>query len=352
MIRKARASTRGQEASQASGDRMATRGTVVVEEFRSAVLEGNPLRDPAIREIPVYLPPAYERDRDRRFAVIYWLHGFGGIGLSAISRALWVPNLPELMDRVITGGAPEAILVMPDGATRYGGSQYINSPATGQYEDYVTKELVSYMDRTYRTKADAGHRGVVGKSSGGYGALVLAMRHPDVFRAVASHSGDMYFEAGYKPFFWKALATINKHGSLREFLQAFEAMPKKSRDAVDALMLLVAMAQAYSANPDGTYELPVDLHTGEMRDAVWTRWLAWDPVYMVERYAAALRQMKLIYIECGAKDEWNLQFGARVLHQRLQVLGIPHEHQEFDDDHSQINYRYVESLRRLATVLA
>ncbi len=331
---------------------MATKGTVIVDAFHSRLLEGNPLGDPAVREIPVYLPPAYDRDRDRRFAVIYWLHGFGGIGLSAISRSLWAPNLPESMDRVITDGAPEAILVMPDGATRYGGSQYINSPATGQYEDYVSKELVSYIDRTYRTKADAGHRGVVGKSSGGYGALVLAMRHPDVFRAVASHSGDMYFEAGYKPFFWKALATISKHASLREFLQAFEAMPKKSRDAVDALMLLVAMAQAYSANPDGTYELPIDLHTGEIRDAVWTRWLAWDPVYMAERYAAALRQMKLIYIECGAKDEWNLQFGARVLHQRLQALGIPHEHQEFDDDHSQINYRYVESLRRLATVLA
>src|SRR6266852_9910882 len=114
---------------------MTTRGTVVVEEFRSAVLEGNPLGDPATREIPVYLPPSYERDRARRYPVIYWLHGFTGIGLSAISRALWVPSLPELMDRVITAGAPEAILVMPDGVTRYGGSQYVNSPATGRYED-------------------------------------------------------------------------------------------------------------------------------------------------------------------------------------------------------------------------
>jgi enterochelin esterase family protein len=331
---------------------MTTRGTVVVEEFRSAVLEGNPLGDPATREIPVYLPPSYERDRNRRYPVIYWLHGFTGIGLSAISRALWVPSLPELMDRVIAAGAPEAILVMPDGATRYGGSQYVNSPATGRYEDYIAKELVAYIDGTYRTKTGAAHRGVTGKSSGGYGALVVGMRNPEVFGAIASHSGDMYFEAGYKPFFWKAIHAVTKHGGLREFLQAFEAMPKKPRDASDALMLLVAMAMAYSANPDGTYELPVDLHTGELRDAVWTRWLAWDPVYMAERYAAALRQMKLIYIECGTRDEWNLQFGARILHQRLQALHISHEHQEFDDDHTSINYRYVESLRRLATVLA
>src|SRR5712692_1392336 len=191
---------------------MATRGTVIVEEFRSAVLEGNPLRDPAIREIPVYLPPSYERDRDRRYPVIYWLHGFTGIGLSAISRALWVPSLPELMDRVIAAGAPEAILVMPDGSHRYGGSQYVTSPATGRYEDYIVKELVAFIDRTYRTKAGGAHRGVTGKSSGGYGALVLGMRNPDVFGAIASHSGDMYFEAGYKPFFWKAALTINKYG--------------------------------------------------------------------------------------------------------------------------------------------
>lgn len=331
---------------------MAIKGVVVVEEFHSKVLEGNPLGDPAVREIPVYLPPTYERDRDRTYPVIYWLHGFTGIGVSAIARSLWVPSLPELMDRVIAGGAPEAILVMPDGSTRYGGSQYLNSPATGRYEDYLVQELVPHIDRTYRTKAGAAHRGVDGKSSGGYGALVLAMRNPTVFGAAASHSGDMYFEAGYKPFFWKALRTINKRGSLVEFLRAFDAAPKKPRDAAEALMLLVAMAMAYSPNPDGTYDLPVDLRTGELRDVVWARWLAWDPVYMVERHADALRRMKLVYVECGIKDEWNLLYGARIFHQRLEALGIHHEYQEFDDDHSTVNYRYVESLRRLAAVLA
>jgi len=330
----------------------AVKGRVVIEEFHSLALEGNPLGDPAVREIPVYLPPSYERDRSRRYPVIYWLHGFTGIGMSAVTRALWVPSLPELMDRVIAEGAPEAILVMPDGSTRYGGSQYLNSPATGRYEDYIVRDLVPSIDRTYRTLAGADHRGVDGKSSGGYGALVLAMRNPGTFRAVASHSGDMYFEAGYKPFFWRALTTITRYGGLEKFLRAFDAAPKKPRDASEALMLLVAMAMAYSANPDGTYDLPVDLSTGELREAVWARWLAWDPVYLAERHADALRRMKLVYIECGTKDEWNLQYGARILHRRLQALGVAHEHQEFDDDHMAINYRYVESLRRLAAVLA
>lgn len=331
---------------------MAARGTVVVESFASNALRGNPLGDPHVREIPVYLPPSYECESGRRYPVIYWLHGFTGIGLSSISRSLWTPSLPELMDQVIAEGAPEAILVMPDGSTKYGGSQYINSPGTGRYEDYIVGELVPYVDATHRTKASPEHRGTDGKSSGGYGAVVLAMRHPDVFGAVASHSGDMYFESCYKPFFWKALNTINKHGGLPGFLKAFDAMPKKEREAADALTILVAMAMAYSANPDGTYELPVDVQTGEMRDAIWAKWLEWDPVHMVERHAEALRRMKLIYIECGRKDEWNLHYGARIFNRRLKALGIKHEHQEFDDDHSNIQYRYVESLRRLAQALA
>ncbi|HLE78292.1 MAG TPA: alpha/beta hydrolase-fold protein [bacterium] len=327
-------------------------GTVVVERFESRALRGNPLGDPYARDIPVYLPPGYEAEPERRYPVIYWLHGFTGIGLSAVNQTLWVPALPQLMDQVIAAGAPPAILVMPDGSTRYGGSQYLNSPATGRYEDYVVRELVPYIDGRYRTQPSRDHRGVDGKSSGGYGAMVLAMRNPDVFGGVASHSGDMYFEAGYKPFFWKAVPEIAKHGGVEKFLNAFDAAPKKSPEAVDALMLLIAMAQAYSANEDGTYDLPIDLQTGELRDAVWARWLDWDPVYMVERHAAALRQMKVIYIECGSKDQYYLQYGARILSQRLTALGIPHEHQEFDDNHTSVNYRYVESLRRLATALA
>ncbi len=330
---------------------MPLNGTIVIEELDSGALHGNRLGDPSRREIPVYLPPEYAPEGHRRYPVIYWLHGFTGIGYSSINRALWTPSLPELMDQVIRGGVPPAILVMPDGSTRYGGSQYLNSPATGRYEDYIVTDLVPYIDRRYRTKAAAAHRGLSGKSSGGYGALVLAMRHPDVFGGVASHSGDMYFEASYKPFFWKALNVINRYGGLSGFLSAFEAMPKKPSDAVEAVMMLVAMAMAYSAHPDGSYDLPCDLRTGQLNEAVWARWLEWDPVYMVERYAEGLRRMRVIYLECGSKDEWNLHYGARLLHQRMEALGIAHEHQEFDDDHRAINYRYPESLRRLAVAL-
>jgi enterochelin esterase family protein len=325
-------------------------GTVVVETVDLAALAGNPLGDPATREVPVYLPPGYDADRERRYPTIYWLHGFTGIGLSAVARSLWVPSLPEVMDRVIAAGAPPAILVMADGATRYGGSQWLNSPATGRYEDAVG-ELISRIDRGYRTLASPEHRGVSGKSSGGYGALVLGMRRPDWFGAIGSHSGDAYFEACYKPFFWRSLGVIRKHGGLAGFLAAFDAMAKKPREATEALVAVVAMAMAYSGNPDGSYDLPIDLESGELRAEVWARWLAWDPVSLVARHADALRRMKLVYFECGLRDEWNIQYGARILHRRMTALGIAHEHQEFDDDHGSVNYRYGESLGRICRAI-
>jgi enterochelin esterase family protein len=257
------------------------------------------------------------------------------------------------MDRVIREGAPPAILVMPDGWTRYGGSQYVNSSANGRYEDAV-RELVGYVDARFRTLPDRDHRGLDGKSSGGYGALALGMRNPDLFGGIASHSGDLYFEACFRVDFWRAAATVRSHGGLDGFLTAFDAAPKKTEDMVRALGTLVAMAMAYSPNPAAPrgVDLPMDLETGEIDDAVWQRWLAWDPVRMAEPHADALAAMRVVYFECGSRDQFNSHFGARMLHRRLEGLKIAHEYQEFDDDHTSVNYRYPESLRRLCTALS
>jgi enterochelin esterase family protein len=332
---------------------MTLRGRLVVEEVDSRELRGNPLGDPHLRHIPVYLPPGYD-DGTARYPVIYWLHGFTGTGLSAINANPWVPSLPECMDRAAAAGAPPAILVMADGFTRFGGSQYLNSEATGRYEDFVARELVAFIDGRYRTLPSARHRGVDGKSSGGYGALVLAMRHPDVFGAVASHSGDMFFEACYMPDFWKYCTIVAKYGGTDAFLQAFLAMPKKTTEAVTAVNI-AAMAMAYSPNPARPpfrFDLPFDPHTGALDEETWARWLDWDPLRMAPRYADALRRQRLIYLECGSRDQYHLHLGARQLHRRLEALGIRHEYAEFDDDHTSVNYRYVESLRRLCEALA
>ncbi|HKS17163.1 MAG TPA: alpha/beta hydrolase-fold protein, partial [Planctomycetota bacterium] len=156
-------------------------GTIVVEFFDSKVLRGNPLGDPHLRRIPVYLPPSYGRG-DKRYPVIYMLAGFTGSGEMMQNRTPWSETLSERCDRLIARKKmAEAIVVMPDCFTRYGGSQYLNSSATGRYEDHLATELVDYIDRQYRTIPRAGARAIMGKSSGGYGAMIHGMRHPDTF---------------------------------------------------------------------------------------------------------------------------------------------------------------------------
>ncbi len=327
---------------------MALAGRVVIEEFDSAPLKGNPLGDPSTRQIPVYLPPGYAESDTRRYPVVYWLHGFTGTALGQLYSGPWVVSVPESADRVIREGAPPAIVVMPDGWTTYGGSQFLNSSATGRYEDAVT-DLVRFIDTRYRTHASRDHRGISGKSSGGYGALILGMRHPELFSGLACHSGDLYFEACYRVFFWDAVDTIRRHRGLAAFLEAFRHAPKKTEAMVRALGTTVAMAMAYSPNPASPhgFDLPVSLETGHIDDAVWQKWLDWDPAHVADRYADALRTMRVIYLDCGSRDQFHSHHGHRILHDRLTRLGVTHEYHEFDDDHTATNYRYVESFRRL-----
>lgn len=331
------------------------RGRVVVERFESEVLKGNPAGDPSLRTVPVYLPPSYDTTPERRYPVVFLLTGFTGRGRMLLNDNLWSPSLDDRMDALIARGAcGEAILVMPDCATRYGGSQYLNSSATGRYEDHVVRELVEWIDGRYRTLAGRDHRGVAGKSSGGYGAIVLAMRHPDVFGAVACHSGDIYFDYCYRGDIPKSCSLIVEAGGLATWFAKFEGKLQKKHD--DMLVLnIVAMAACYSPNPATSpfgIDLPFDLETGRFRDDVWERWRAHDPLTLLEQHADALRSMKLVYLDCGTKDEWNLHLGARLFARRLRELGIAHEHQEFDDGHMNVQYRYDVSLPKLVAALS
>ena len=326
---------------------------VILESFTSRVFADNPLNDPATRHLPVIVPPEYESSH-KRYPVIYVLAGFTSSGPMMLNLNAWQPNLPERIDRLMDEGKlPPAIYVLPDCFTRYGGSQYLNSTAIGRYEDYVIDEIVPQVDRTYRTIAAPEGRGVVGKSSGGYGAIVLGMKHPEVFGAVACHSGDMYFDLVYVPDFPKFLNAIQKAGGLEKWWSEFEARPKKESRDMDAVDIL-AMAAAYSPNPAAQpfpIDFPFDLETGELKPDVWARWLALDPVRMADRYADNLKRLRLLFIDCGTRDEFNLHFGARILVNKLKALGVPHEYEEFDDGHMNVQYRYDVSLPKIAKAL-
>jgi enterochelin esterase family protein len=328
-------------------------GRVEIVRFVSAVLHGNPAGDPHERRVPVYLPPSYDREPARRFPVVFVLTGFTGRGRMLLNDHPWSPALDDRCDALVAAGMPEMIVVMPDCYTRFGGSQYLDSAATGRYETHLVDELVPWVDRTYRTLAAREHRGLAGKSSGGFGALRLGMRHPDLFGALACHSGDMLFEYCYRVDFPKACSVLQAAGGLKRFLEAFEAKPQKGKD--DLLTLnIVGMAACYS--PDPTAELgvalPFDLATGLPRDDVFARWLAFDPLRLLPAHADALRRLRLLYLDCGTQDEFHLHHAARAFVAELKRLDIPHRYEEYVDGHMNVSYRYDQSLPALARALS
>lgn len=328
------------------------KGTIRVLIHESKALEGNPLGDPHERRLAVYLPPGYEDDDARRYPAVYLLAGFTGRGTMMLNEASFEPNIAERLDGLIDSGRIlPMIAVLPDCFTRYGGSQYINSTATGNYEDYLAEELVAYIDDNFRTIPEREQRAVAGKSSGGYGALVMAMRHSDKFGLAASIAGDCYFEMSYKPGFSTGYRAIA--GDPLKIIEKFwDEEVRKGKTDFDALNT-IGMAACYSPNPDNIwgFDLPFDLETGEMLDTVWERWLEHDPVYIAERYAGSLKDMKLLYLEAGTSDEFALDIGARILSKRLKALGIDHIHEEFDGGHFNINYRYNYVLERISNAM-
>ena len=330
------------------------RGQVIKDHVVSQVLATNPLGDPAERDLLVYLPPGYERSPALRYPVIFALAGYSETDASLQNWQPFQPTLSDRLDLLTAQGVLGAglIVVMPDCFTAYGGSQYVNSPAVGPYDDYLVHELVPYIDRTYRT---LGRRGIFGKSSGGYGALRGGMLHPDIWSAVACHSGDMLFELCYASDFPPFCNIIRRAGGLESWYHAFLARIEKTEEDMTALNI-IAMAACYSPHPELApfpFDLPFDLETCERLPDVWERWQANDPVQMVEdrRIQQALRSLKLLYFDCGSRDQYLLHFGARLLARKLTQLGIGHQYEEFDDDHTNIAYRYNVSLPKLANVL-
>jgi enterochelin esterase family protein len=327
--------------------------STVVEIVDSRALVGNPLGDPSARRVAVWLPPSYDSAPERRYPVIYWLAGYAGTGEQMFAGTPWQPGLGERLDRLAASGAMgEAIVVAPDCFTRWGGAQYLDSFAIGDYETHLVREVVPAIDARFRTVAARGSRAIGGKSSGGFGALVLAMRNPDLVCAVASHAGDMAFELSALPDLPVAARTLRRHGGVAGFLRNFESSEKKGAADFTTMMVL-AEAGAYSPEPGREHgvALPFDLDTGEIDWTVWQRWKAWDPIEMLATHAEALRRMKLIFIDAGTRDEHNLDLGARIFVRRLQTLGIACEHQEFDDGHRGTAYRYDVSLPKLAATI-
>jgi Putative esterase len=318
----------------------------------SAALRGNPLGDAHERPLWVYVPPTYDAEPGRRLPSLYLIQGMTGQLDMWRNRSAFRPSVPELVDRLFAEeGCPPALVVFADCWTSVGGSQFLDSPGTGCYHTYLCDEVVPFVDARYRTLAGAANRGIVGKSSGGYGAMVTPMLRPDVFGGLASHAGDALFEHCYLPEFRETARALRDHysGSYERFWEDFRSRPAFSKPADHVLLNTWAMAACYSANADGSVELPFDPETGKLRDDVWERWLAWDPVRMAPGHADALRGLRAVYLDAGSGDEFFLDLGAEAFRRELAALGIDDVFFElFPGRHGGIEYRYPIALRYLA----
>ena len=328
------------------------KGKIVIHRFKSSVLKSNKLKDPYVRDIIIYIPPGYRASYSHGYIAAFALVGFGGQGKMLLNTDPLAENIEDRMNRLISQRkCGSMILVLIDCFTRFGGNQYINSSATGRYEDYIINEIVPFIDKTYNISAHA----VWGKSSGGYGSIVLGMRHPETFHALADHSGDAAFEYCYIPDFPKALEAFREAGGPKRWLDDFWNKPNRHQQKDGPPLNVLAMSAHYSPNPRSkqlAVDLPFDLKTGEMFQDVWNRWLSWDPVRMVEKYGKNLKKLKLVYIDCGTRDEFNLQWGARILHYKLEKINVKHFYEEFDDGHMNISYRYDISLPKIYSALS
>jgi S-formylglutathione hydrolase FrmB len=289
---------------------------------------------------------------------VYVLQGLTGQVDMWRNRHAFTRNTPESHDALFaTPGVPPLIVVYIDAWTRFGGSQFVDSPGTGRYHTYLCDEIVPFVDTTYRTLADRAHRGVAGKSSGGYGAMVTAMLRPDLFGALATHAGDALFEVSYAPDIREAVRALRdeKYETFEAFWADFRARPGRSRKTDGPLLNIWCMAACYSADADGTVQIPFEPTTGRMIPEVWDRWLDWDPVRMAPRHADALRAQRAIWIDAGRSDEFYLDLGAEAFRLELEKLGIgePVVHYElFDGTHGGTEWRYPLAMRWLAERLA
>jgi S-formylglutathione hydrolase FrmB len=322
--------------------------------IESEALRGNALGDPHVRPLFVWTPPAYDAEPERRFPSVYLLQGLTGQARAWFNMAPFAKGFPELLEEA----GVEAVVVLLDAFTAVGGSQFVDSPAIGRYGTYFTDEVVPLVDARFRTLAQPAHRGVQGKSSGGYGAMVWGMLRPDLFGAFATHAGDALFEVSLAREFAPAAQALRNlyDGSFDAFWEDFRSGRPVLSNATDHVLLAPwAYAAAYSANEDGSVDLPFRLDTGELVPEVWERWLAWDPVRMAASHGEALRAARGIWIDAGRNDEYLLDLGAVAFRQALADAGVADERvyfELFEGTHRALNWRYPLSLAFLAERLA
>lgn len=330
------------------------RGQVLPFRHGSRALEGNPWGDPAERDVFVYMPPGY--DPSRRYPAVLLLAPFSGTGESMLARGLTDISMANRIDRLIASGAcPPFLAVMPDVMTTLVGSQFVDSAGIGSYATWLADELLPALDEAFPT---TGRWAACGRSSGGFGALHLAMNHPGRLQAVASNAGDMGFDLAYLSEIPGGLGPVRKAGGPMAYVRAFwdkQRLGGSDFAAMNLLCTSAAYGRPGEAEDDGfPARLPVDWRTGAVDFERFRSWSRFDPVVRAaedDDAAAALAGLDLLYLHAGEQDEYHLQLGAARLAAALAGRGIAHEHETFPGGHRGTSWRFDVSLPKLLAAL-
>jgi enterochelin esterase-like enzyme len=293
---------------------------VTVERIKvhGASLEGNLEGNSADREVFVFLPPGYASAKSRRYPVVYALHGYS-IGAEQWSREI---HVPQTVEGAFAQGAQEMIVVLPDSKTVHNGSMYSSSPTTGDFERFVSRDLIAYIDAHYRTIPARAARGLAGHSMGGYGASRIGMKHSDVF-------GALYIMS---PCCLSARRAGPANPESEKALDAVKT-PADSAKLSFGLRAQLASAAAWSPNPKKPpLYLDLPFENGEVRQDVIAKWAANAPLAFIDQYIGNLRQYRAIAIDVGDQDGLRVDTGK--LHDVLDTYGIAHTFEIYRGTHT------------------
>ena len=310
--------------------------TLLVE---SQALIGNPLRDPTSRRHPVLVPK--DRAPASGWPVVFVLAGFSGNGPNYFNLKTFESNFPQTLDTLVNQReAPRAVYVFVEAMTYWGGSQFLNSPMTGNYEDYLVMDVVGAVRNKFEVSQDACEWCVMGGSSGGYGALHLGSRHPEVFGHVAAIAPDCFFEASLLPEYWTALPVLEKLGGVAGVRAELESGKLQRRKEWHSILNAVAMGLCYSRAGDSvSFPVPLDRHTGCVNQVEWTKWKKHDPIVFLAERIERVKKLNGLYIDVGTRDQYHLQFGARQIREVLKENHVAHQYTEFEGNHFDIGER-------------
>jgi len=299
----------------------AQKGTKERIKVHSQAIGGNLVGDPADRDVTVYLPPSYTVEPGRRFPVVYMLHGFTDNDSQWFGwEGHWI-NLHEVIDAALAEGqAKEMVIVMPNAYNRFKGSMYSTSATIGDWETFITKELIDYIDNNYRTLANRESRGLAGHSMGGYGTIRLGMKYPDIYSAIYLLS-PCCMEGGVS--------------ARPEFMESMEAITsfEQLEDASFGELATLASAAAWAPNPNKPpLYLDLPFANGKVREDIAAKFAANRTLYTIEQYIPNMRKLKAIAMDAGTKDE-GISGSTRKLHALLNSYDIPHFYESYEGDH-------------------